>query len=127
MDTDPELAERIRRLPTARMAQREAKKRAHRQRADWLDVNVAMMDRVLEAKFSQHRSLCSMLRDTGFRTLIEDSPVRTAFRVLASQGPTYSQIDSFWGIGNDGRGHNELGKALMRLREKLQARQRYYY
>ncbi|KAI0002453.1 DUF1768-domain-containing protein [Russula compacta] len=108
METDPELAERIRRLPTARMAQREAKKWAHRQRADWLDVNVAMMDRVLEAKFSQHRSLRGMLRGTGSHELIEDSP-----------------IDWFWGIGNDGRGRNELGKALMRLREKLQARRRY--
>jgi len=25
----------------------------------------------------------------------------------------------FWGIGKDGQGLNELGKALMRLRERL--------
>ncbi|KAH9975492.1 hypothetical protein BGW80DRAFT_1297325, partial [Lactifluus volemus] len=82
MDVDPELA------------------RLHRQRADWLNVNIAMMDTVLEAKFSQHRSLRRLLRSTGSRQLIEDSPVH----------------DSFWGIGSDGRGRNELGKALMRLR-----------
>lgn len=75
METDPALAERIRRLPTARMAQQEARKQAHRQRADWLEVNVAMMDKVLKKKFSQHRSLRHMLRDTGSRELIEDSPV----------------------------------------------------
>jgi predicted NAD-dependent protein-ADP-ribosyltransferase YbiA (DUF1768 family) len=75
MDTDPALAEHVRGLPTARMAQQEAKKQAHRQRADWLDVNVAIMDRVLEKKFSQHRTLRHLLRDTGSRPLIEDSPV----------------------------------------------------
>jgi predicted NAD-dependent protein-ADP-ribosyltransferase YbiA (DUF1768 family) len=76
METDTALAERIRRLPTARMAQQEARKQAHRQRADWLDVNVRVMDDVLERKFLQHRTLRRMLRDTGSRELIEDSPVR---------------------------------------------------
>jgi len=104
MHTDPALAERIRKLPTPRMAQQEARKEAHRQRTDWLDVNVAIMDNVLNIKFSQHRSLRHMLRNTGSRELVEDSP-----------------IDSFWGIGRDGKGRNELGKALMRLRERLQA------
>lgn len=107
METDPALAEHIRMLPTGRMAQQEARRQAHRQRADWLEVNVAMMDKVLRKKFLQHRSLRHMLRDTGSRELIENSP-----------------IDRFWGIGNDGRGRNELGKALMRLREELQAGQR---
>jgi ribA/ribD-fused uncharacterized protein len=77
MKADPALAERIRMLPTARMAQQEARKQAHRQRSDWLDVNVAVMDKVLTNKFSQHRSLRHMLRDTGSRELIEDSPVRS--------------------------------------------------
>jgi hypothetical protein len=76
METDPALAERIRKLPTARMAQQEARKQAHRQRTDWLEVNVAVMDKVLKRKFLQHRSICHMLRDTGSRELIEDSPVR---------------------------------------------------
>jgi ribA/ribD-fused uncharacterized protein len=76
METDPTLAEHIRRLPTARMAQQEARKEAHRQRPDWLEANLAVMDKVLNKKFSQHRSLRHMLRDTGSRELIEDSPVR---------------------------------------------------
>jgi hypothetical protein len=46
------------------------------------------------------------------------------FRVLASVAEHGHQIDSFWGIGSDGQGRNELGKALMRLREQLQARRR---
>ena len=82
MRADPALAEHIRKLPTARMARQEARKYAHRQRADWLDVNVAMMDKVLQRKFSQHRPLRHMLRNTGSRELIEDSPVRVYFHVL---------------------------------------------
>jgi hypothetical protein len=99
MDTDPALAERIRRLPTARMAQQEARKQAHRQRTDWLDVNVAMMDKVLQRKFSQHRSLRRMLRDTGSRELIEDSPVRAQLRVLASRAQYECRSTSFGGLG----------------------------
>jgi predicted NAD-dependent protein-ADP-ribosyltransferase YbiA (DUF1768 family) len=76
MKTDPALAEHIRKLPTARMAQQEARKHAHQQRSDWLEVNVAVMDKVLEKKFLQHIPLRQMLRDTGSRELIEDSPVR---------------------------------------------------
>ncbi|KAI9465775.1 hypothetical protein BJY52DRAFT_1242487 [Lactarius psammicola] len=108
MDTNPAIAERIRMLPTARMAQQEAKKQIRHQRADWLEVNVAVMEKVLEAKFKQYRHLRNLLRSTGSRELIEDSP-----------------IDWFWGIGSDGHGRNELGKALMRLRERLQARRRH--
>jgi predicted NAD-dependent protein-ADP-ribosyltransferase YbiA (DUF1768 family) len=58
------------------MAQQEAREQAHRQRANWLEVNVAVMDKVLKKKFLQHRSLRHMLIDTGSRELIEDSPVR---------------------------------------------------
>jgi predicted NAD-dependent protein-ADP-ribosyltransferase YbiA (DUF1768 family) len=76
METDPALAEHIRMLPTPRLAQQEARKQAHRQRPDWLKVNIAVMDKVLKRKFSQHHSLGHMLRDTGSRELIEDSPVR---------------------------------------------------
>ncbi len=75
MDTNPALAERIRMLPTARMAQQEAKKQTRHQRADWLEVNVAMMEKVLEVKFKQHRHLRNLLRSTGSQELIEDSPV----------------------------------------------------
>lgn len=31
----------------------------------------------------------------------------------------FEKDDSFWGIGKDGTGKNELGKALMRLRDRV--------
>jgi predicted NAD-dependent protein-ADP-ribosyltransferase YbiA (DUF1768 family) len=42
------------------------------------------------------------LLETGDREIIENSPV-----------------DSYWGIGPDGRGENMVGKILMRLRKEL--------
>ncbi|KAI0002454.1 hypothetical protein BJV74DRAFT_600172 [Russula compacta] len=102
MKTDQTLAELIRTQPSARAARREAGfQRAH-QRPDWFDVNVEAMDVVLQAKFTQHDDLQEKLLETGNRELIEDSP-----------------DDGFWGRGSDGRGRNELGKALMRLRGRL--------
>ncbi len=84
-DTNPGLAERIRMLPTARMAQQEAKKQIRHRRVDWLEVNVAMMEKVLEMKFRQHRHLRNLLRSTGSRELIEDSPVCSSLIGDASQ------------------------------------------
>ncbi|MCE3254785.1 MAG: hypothetical protein K0R25_279 [Rickettsiaceae bacterium] len=76
----------------------------HSIRADWEDRNtkIEVMDAVLECKFTQDEKLKKLLLDTGNAELIEDSPE-----------------DSFWGVGEDGSGRNELGKALMRLRAKL--------
>ncbi|KZT64781.1 DUF1768-domain-containing protein [Daedalea quercina L-15889] len=99
----PDIARRIRRLPSSRAALEEAGNLRSLQRADWLDINIDVMDNVLEAKFAQHLSLRHKLLETGNSKLIEDSP-----------------IDPFWGCGRDRRGRNELGKALMRLRDKFQ-------
>jgi len=102
MNTDPVLAELVRTQPSARGARTEAGCQRARQRPDWFDVNVEVMDTVLRAKFTQHGELREKLLGTGNRELIEDSP-----------------DDVFWGIGRDGQGRNELGKALMRLRGRL--------
>ncbi|KAI0047872.1 DUF1768-domain-containing protein, partial [Auriscalpium vulgare] len=101
LDHKPDLAEHIRRLPTARAARTEAARLRKHQRRDWFDVNVGMMDGVLAAKFTQHGELRHLLLGTGTSELIEDSRVSD---------------DAFWGVGPEGDGRNELGKALMRLR-----------
>ena len=71
----PDLAERIRLLPTSRAALEDAGRCKRYQRVDWFDVNIAVMDTVLEAKFAQHLSLRHMLLGTNNDTLLEDSPV----------------------------------------------------
>ncbi|TFL04285.1 hypothetical protein BDV98DRAFT_367572 [Pterulicium gracile] len=61
-----------------------------------------MMDKVVYHKFTQHPGLKAELLSTGDADLVEDS-----------------DRDSFWGIGKDKKGRNELGKALERLQDKL--------
>jgi len=65
-------------------------------------VNKEKMDETLWHKFNQHADLKAELLATGNATLIEDS-----------------DKDSFWGVGADRKGKNELGKALERLRSRL--------
>lgn len=62
------------------------------------------MDEILYHKFTQHRDLREELFQTYPAELIGNSPK-----------------DSFWGVGADGNGSNELGKALVRLRTRLRA------
>lgn len=71
-------------------------------RTDWKSRKVEVMRRGLHAKFTQNENLRLALLNTGTAKLIEDSP-----------------NDSFWGLGEDGRGNNLLGKMLMELREEL--------
>jgi len=99
----PGLAEHIRTCSERpSVAFSEARRFQPQVRKDWIDVNIDKMDITLWYKFTQHDDLRDELLATGDAKLIEDS-----------------DKDSFWGIGADGQGRNELGKALERLRDKL--------
>lgn len=60
------------------------------------------MDEVLYLKFRQHGELRQLLMSTGFAELIYAE-----------------EHDSFLGSGTISQGANELGKSLMRVRERL--------
>ncbi|CAL6355032.1 unnamed protein product [Bathycoccus prasinos] len=90
----PEKASRI-----GRSKQRE---RPDLVKKDWNSIKIHVMDRVLRAKFTQHRSAQSLLLSTGQKRLVEDSPV-----------------DNVWGSGRKNDGKNLLGVALMKLRDEL--------
>ena len=63
------------------------------------------MDEVLYLKFKQNPDIRQLLMQTGDAKLIYEEP-----------------RDLFWGSDPDeGRGANEMGKALMRIRERLRA------
>ncbi|KAG8220626.1 DUF1768-domain-containing protein [Butyriboletus roseoflavus] len=103
LDGHPQIAERIRTSgPKPMVAFDEAHRHKTAVRSDWSHVHVAKMEMALKLKFTQHQDLKQMLLDTGDAELVEDSP-----------------RDWFWGVGADGTGNNELGKALMRLRGEL--------
>ena len=59
------------------------------------------MEDVLYLKFTQHRSLRDALFSTGFLELV------------------FNDFDDFLGEGTSGQGRNELGKTLMRIRDRL--------
>ncbi|KAF9260052.1 DUF1768-domain-containing protein [Marasmius fiardii PR-910] len=82
----------------------EAHRLQHEVRHDWNQVKIEKMELALYLKFTQHPDIRTELLSTGNAQLVEDS-----------------DKDSFWGIGADGLGRNELGKALERLRSQLRA------
>lgn len=69
---------------------------------NWDKIKLSIMERALYEKFNQHDYLRELLMETENVTLIEDS-----------------KVDYFWGIGEEKTGQNNLGKILMRLRERF--------
>ena len=71
-------------------------------RDDWDDVKISVMEEIVRDKFTRNPDLRQKLLDTGDQVLVE--------------GNTW--FDTFWGVCN-GKGRNELGKILMRLRKEF--------
>ncbi len=73
-------------------------------RPDWEVVKLSFMEEIVSAKFEQNHSLKQMLLATG--------------NALLKEGNTWNDV--FRGVNNKtGKGENNLGKILMRVREKL--------
>jgi len=99
----PLLAEHIRTCdPRPSVAFSEARRFQPEVRQDWKQYNIKAMEIAVWHKFTQDRDLKEELLATGDAELIENS-----------------DKDAFWGCGADGKGKNELGKALVRLRAQL--------
>ncbi|KAF9533937.1 hypothetical protein CPB83DRAFT_757105 [Crepidotus variabilis] len=97
----PDLAEHIRTCSDRpSVAFSEARRFQAEVRSDWKQVNIEKMDITLREKFIQNAGLRAELLSTGDAELVEDS-----------------DKDAFWGVGANGHGRNELGKALERLRD----------
>lgn len=94
----------IRNAPSAHEAFKIAERNKPLRRADWEDVKVGVMRRILRAKVDQHEYVRRKLLATGNRELIEDS-----------------WRDAFWGWGENRDGKNMLGKLWMEIRAELRA------
>jgi len=104
MEHRPLLAEHIRTSgKQARVALTEARRFNPEVRGDWFEKNIDFMELTIRVKFEQHPSLRRELLNTGDDYLVENAGAN----------------DAFWGNGADGKGRNELGLALMRLRKHL--------
>jgi len=71
-------------------------------RKDWDQIKDFVMERVVEAKFLQHENLFWMLINTANAELIE-----------------HTSNDNYWADGGDGSGRNQLGKTLMKVRDRF--------
>ena len=78
--------------------------RAHdkKHREDWREIRLDLMRQADLAKFSQHARLRELLLATEDAEIVEDTT-----------------MDSFWGIGPDGKGENWAGRILMEVRALL--------
>ncbi|KAI0690859.1 hypothetical protein BC835DRAFT_1362774 [Cytidiella melzeri] len=102
IDTRPDLSEQIRRCPSADEVKAIVSQNSAFCRPDWENVVLHMMDEVLYTKFIQHPHLRSLLLSTGAAELL------------------YADThDNMWGDGPLGRGANELGRSLERVRDRL--------
>lgn len=98
----PEIAKEITECYSAHEAQKIAYGNRDKQRSDWEDIKLEFMEKLLRLKLEQNPYVKKKLLQTGNYLICEDSPK-----------------DSFWGIGPNRDGRNELGKLWMKLRSEL--------
>jgi len=94
---------RIYEAPTPREAKRVAHEFDAYRRRDWDAVRDDVMRRIVLRKFESNADIARVLLSTGDAELIEESR------------------DHHWGCGENGTGHNMLGRILMEVRAKLRA------
>ncbi|CCM03340.1 uncharacterized protein FIBRA_05469 [Fibroporia radiculosa] len=104
IDHRPDIAERIRTSGSVEEARAVSVASHHDMRPDWENVLLDKMDEILYQKMIQYPTLRAVLLSTDIADLVFND-----------------RNDNFWGDGPLGQGANQLGKALVRLRERLKA------
>ena len=106
MTSDEDLVEKIKNSHSADEAQRIAYANRNKQRKDWNEVKVSIMEELLRLKIEQNPYVLKKLLQTKDYLIVEDSPK-----------------DSFWGWGLNRDGENNLGKLWMKLREEYKIKE----
>lgn len=99
----PNIAEKIKKSLSAHDAQKIAYSNKGKVCLKWDDNKLKFMEKLLMLKIKQNLYVKQKLLETNNYLICEDSPK-----------------DSFWGIGENRTGRNELGKLWMKLRSDLQ-------
>ncbi len=102
MGVAPEVEQQIKDSYSAHEAKKIASANRDKQRKDWDEVKVQIMEELLRLKLDQNPYVKKKLLETGDYLIVEDSPT-----------------DSFWGWGEDRKGENVMGKLWMKLRDEL--------
>lgn len=98
----PEIEKKIIQCYSAYEAQKIAYDNIDKQVPNWGTIKVLIMENLLKAKLGQNPYVKKKLLQTKNYLICEDSPK-----------------DSFWGIGPDRNGQNQLGKLWMKLRDEI--------
>ena len=99
----PEIAQKILSANSPQQVKKISDSHKEKMPKNWHEIKVKIMEEIFRAKAQQHEDVQEKLAKTGKRTIIENSPV-----------------DSFWGIGSDGKGQNMVGKIWMKIRQDLE-------
>ncbi len=102
IDTYPDIAAKILAAKSPETAKEISDSHKAEQPANWSKVKISIMEEILTAKAQQHADVREILRRTGGRQIVENSPV-----------------DNFWGTGPNKNGTNMLGKIWMKIRDAV--------
>lgn len=102
INTAPQIAKEIVECFSAHEAQKIAYANKDKQNPNWDEIKVDIMAELLKLKLAQNPYVKQKLLQTKDYTICEDSPK-----------------DSFWGIGPNRDGQNQLGKLWMKLRGEI--------
>ena len=104
LPTDPVFAEKLRNSRTPYECKKMTRSARDRGDPEWISkgLQLAAMRTALFNKAMQWPEFLNDLLSTGRAYIIQNSP-----------------YDSFWGVGNEGKGANTLGKLLIELRAEL--------
>jgi ribA/ribD-fused uncharacterized protein len=102
----PEQQAAIRKTSSPAEAKALADEHKRAVRKDWKKIQQTVMTRGVYIKCLTHPEVAQALLTTGTQKIVENSG-----------------FDYFWGCGRDGRGHNNYGKVLMAVRDKLRKEQ----
>ncbi|KAJ6587929.1 hypothetical protein B0H19DRAFT_1012743 [Mycena capillaripes] len=99
MERRPDIAEAVRTVSESpNKADEYSDAHSAQEHPDWNRMRVSKMEITLWYKFSQNTELKELLLETGHAAL------------------TWGSNDDLWGVGIDGKGKNEFGKTLERVR-----------
>jgi ribA/ribD-fused uncharacterized protein len=101
-ETAPEVAAEILAAPSPWAAMQIERNYKDKRRNDWQAVKIDIMTELVRAKVVQNDDVRECLLRTGNKAIVENSP-----------------WDSFWGIGAEGKGQNQMGKILMQIRSEI--------
>jgi ribA/ribD-fused uncharacterized protein len=101
---DPTIKSEIQHSRSPLEAYTLGKKYKDKRRGNWDDIKLDTLYQIMVEKVAQHTEVKDALLATGNEEIVEDNP-----------------NDDYWGNGADGKGQNQTGKILMRIREELKA------